>query len=189
MIDNFDSFTYNLVHYFNELNIKVKVVRNNAITIEEIIRLNPSYIAISPGPGSPDTAGITLSIIRELAGKIPILGICLGHQAIAQTLGGKIIQASQIMHGKTSVIQHKHTGIFHNLPPTFTATRYHSLTVDPNILPNCLEITAWTQSSTHMMEIMGIRHRDLPIEGVQFHPESILTEYGHQLLKNFLQQY
>jgi anthranilate synthase component 2 len=187
MIDNYDSFTYNLVHYFNELNVAVKVVRNDQITLAEISQLKPSHIVISPGPCTPNEAGISLSAIQTFAGKIPLLGVCLGHQAIAQVFGAKIIRASQIIHGKTSIIQHKQTGVFRNIPPGFTATRYHSLVIDPDSLPACLEITAWAQNNLNLTEIMGIRHRDLAIEGVQFHPESILSEYGHQLLNNFLQ--
>lgn len=187
MIDNYDSFTYNLVHYFNELNVDVKVARNDQITIKEIINLKPTHIVISPGPCTPNEAGISLNVIQEFAGKIPILGVCLGHQAIAQVLGGHVVHAKRIIHGKTSVIQHNQQGVFRNIPSTFNATRYHSLLVDPETLPDCLEITAWTQNQLNLTEIMGIRHRDLALEGVQFHPESILTEYGHQLLENFLQ--
>jgi len=187
MIDNYDSFTYNLVQYFGELGAEVQVVRNDEITLEGIIQRDPQYLVISPGPCTPNEAGISVAAIQALAGKIPILGVCLGHQSIGQAFGGKIIHANQIMHGKTSGVQHQSQGVFNSLPQPFQATRYHSLVVDKSSLPDCLEVTAWTETRAgEMDEIMGLRHKTLPIEGIQFHPESILTEYGHQLLKNFL---
>jgi anthranilate synthase component 2 len=187
MIDNYDSFTYNIVQYLGELHTDVKVVRNDELTLEEIEQLTPERIVISPGPCSPNQAGISLAVIKHFAGKLPILGVCLGHQSIGQAFGGEVIRARQVMHGKVSPIYHSGTGVFKNLPSPFTATRYHSLVVKKESLPDCLEITAWTQNPQgEMDEIMGLRHRQLPIEGVQFHPESILTEHGHQLLKNFL---
>lgn len=189
IIDNYDSFTYNLVQYFLELDIEVRVQRNNTITLQQIEQKMPRYLVISPGPGAPDAAGISLAAIQHFAGKIPILGVCLGHQAIAQVFGGKISHAMHVMHGKTSKIYHANKSIFQNIPNAFSATRYHSLTIDKNSLPNCLEITAWTQQENgDIAEIMGIKHHSLPIEGIQFHPESILTEHGLQLLKNFLLQ-
>ncbi len=183
MLDNYDSFTFNLVHYFQALNQTVRVFRNDAITLSDIEKLNPSHIVISPGPGNPDNAGITLSCIEHFAGKIPIFGVCLGHQAIAQVFGAKIITAQNIMHGKTSEIYHNNDGVFKNIPTPFSATRYHSLVVDKNTLPDDFLVTAWTKNPE---EIMGIKHRTLNIEGVQFHPEAILTEHGIELLKNFL---
>ena len=184
MIDNYDSFTYNLVQYLSEIGQEVKVYRNDKITIEEVNKLNPKYIVISPGPCTPNEAGISLELINSFKGKIPILGVCLGHQSIGQAFGGKIIHAQTIMHGKTSQIFHENTGVFNGIKSPFTATRYHSLVIDKKSLPDCFDITAWTDDN----EIMGIKHKDLPIEGVQFHPESILSEYGHDLLKNFLDQ-
>lgn len=184
MIDNYDSFTYNLVQYLSEIGQEVKVYRNDKITIEEVNKLNPKYIVISPGPCTPNEAGISLELINSFTGKIPILGVCLGHQSIGQAFGGKIIHAQTIMHGKTSQIFHENTGVFNGIKSPFTATRYHSLVIDKKSLPDCFDITAWTDDN----EIMGIKHKDLPIEGVQFHPESILSEYGHDLLKNFLDQ-
>ena len=184
MIDNYDSFTYNLVQYLSEIGQEVKVYRNDKITIEEVNKLNPKYIVISPGPCTPNEAGISLELINSFKGKIPILGVCLGHQSIGQAFGGKIIHAQTIMHGKTSQIFHENTGVFNGIKSPFTATRYHSLVIDKRSLPDCFDITAWTDDN----EIMGIKHKDLPIEGVQFHPESILSEYGHDLLKNFLDQ-
>ena len=184
MIDNYDSFTYNLVQYLAEIGQEVKVVRNDKISIEEINKLNPQYIVISPGPCTPNEAGISLELIKAFKGKIPILGVCLGHQSIGQAFGGKIIHAKQLMHGKTTLISHNDTGVFHNLPNPFTATRYHSLAIEEESLPDCLEITARAEDG----EIMGVRHKDLAIQGVQFHPESFLTEHGHKLLKNFLTQ-
>ncbi|MGH8759063.1 MAG: anthranilate synthase component II [Burkholderiales bacterium] len=182
MIDNYDSFTYNLVQYLGELGEEVSVFRNDEITLEQIEALHPSRIVISPGPCTPDEAGVSVPLIRRFAGKLPILGVCLGHQSIGQAFGGKIVHAGQLMHGKTSDIRHKDAGVFHGLPDPLTATRYHSLVIEKKSLPACLEVTAWTDDG----EIMGVRHRDLPVEGVQFHPESILTEKGHELLSNFL---
>lgn len=187
MIDNYDSFTYNLVQYFGELGADVQVHRNDKITIEEIEALNPEKIVLSPGPCTPNEAGISLEVIKHFAGKRPILGVCLGHQAIGQAFGGEIIHAREIMHGKTSPVYHKNVGVFENLNNPVIATRYHSLVINKNALPDCFEITAWTQNEDGTLdEIMGVRHKELPIEGVQFHPESILTEQGHALLKNFL---
>lgn len=187
MIDNYDSFTFNLVQYLGELGEDVRVARNDALSVEDIRKLAPSRIVISPGPGTPDEAGVTLDVIAKLGGTIPILGVCLGHQSIGQAFGGRVIRAPQIMHGKTSPIHHNGKGVFAGLSNPFTATRYHSLVVEKNSLPACLEVTAWTQNPDGSIdEIMGLRHRTLPIEGVQFHPESILTEHGHDLLRNFL---
>ena len=184
MIDNYDSFTYNLVQYLAEIGQEVKVVRNDQISIKEINNLNPQYIVISPGPCTPNEAGISLELIETFKGKIPILGVCLGHQSIGQAFGGKIIHAQTIMHGKTSRISHNNKGVFSGIKNPFIATRYHSLVIDRTSLPDCFAITAWTDDN----EIMGIKHKELAIEGVQFHPESILSEYGHDLLKNFLDQ-
>lgn len=187
MIDNYDSFTYNLVQYFGELGAEVEVHRNDQITIEEIARKAPDHLVISPGPCSPAEAGISVAAIQHFAGKLPILGVCLGHQSIGQAFGGKIVHARQIMHGKTSQIFHKDIGVFAGLPSPFEATRYHSLVIEKETAPACLEVTAWTQNEDGSLdEIMGVRHRDYVIEGVQFHPESILTEHGHQMLANFL---
>ena len=187
MIDNYDSFTYNLVQYLGELGQDVRVIRNDALTLGEIQALKPSRIVISPGPGTPDDAGVSLALLRELGGKVPIFGVCLGHQALGQASGGKVVRAREIMHGKTSMIFHKSVGVFAGLPNPFEATRYHSLVVEKSTLPDCLEVTAWTQNAQgEMDEIMGLRHRELAIEGVQFHPESILTQHGHDLLRNFL---
>jgi anthranilate synthase component 2 len=187
MIDNYDSFTYNLVQYFGELGVEVEVHRNDQITIEEIARMAPDHLVISPGPCSPSEAGISVAAIQHFAGKLPILGVCLGHQSIGQAFGGKIVHARQIMHGKTSQIFHKDLGVFAGLPSPFEATRYHSLVIEKASAPACLEVTAWTQNEDGTLdEIMGVRHRDFVIEGVQFHPESILTEHGHQMLANFL---
>jgi anthranilate synthase component 2 len=187
MIDNYDSFTYNVVQYFAELGADVRVYRNDEITIEQIEALNPDHLVISPGPCTPNEAGISMAVIEHFAGKLPILGICLGHQSIGQVFGGKIIRAGQVMHGKTSAVHHANLGVFANLPNPYKATRYHSLVIDKNHLPDCLEITAWTENQDGSMEeIMGVRHKTLAVEGVQFHPESILTEHGHALLKNFL---
>ena len=183
MIDNYDSFTYNLVQYLGELGEDVEVYRNDKITIEEIGSLNPDHIVISPGPCTPDKAGVSVETITEFAGKIPILGVCLGHQSLGQAFGGNIVHAKQLMHGKTSMIQHKGEGVFAGLTDPFEATRYHSLVVERESLPDCFNITAWTDDG----EIMGLRHKEFALEGVQFHPESILTEHGHALLKNFLQ--
>ena len=184
MIDNYDSFTYNLVQYLAEIGQEVKVVRNDKISIEEINKLNPQYIVISPGPCTPNEAGISLALIEAFKGEIPILGVCLGHQSIGQAFGGKIIHAQTIMHGKTSKISHKNMGVFFGIKDPFIATRYHSLVIDRKSLPDCFDITAWTDDN----EIMGIKHKEFAIEGVQFHPESILSEHGHDLLKNFLDQ-
>ncbi len=182
LIDNYDSFTYNLAQYFGELGADVRVVRNDAITIAEIEALRPDRVAISPGPGGPDQAGISLEVIRCLSGKIPILGVCLGHQAIGQAFGGQVVRAPLLMHGKTSSIQHIGVGVFANLPQPFRATRYHSLVVAKESVPEVLEVTAWSEDGL----IMGLRHKTMAVEGVQFHPESILTEHGHNLLANFL---
>ena len=182
MIDNYDSFTYNLVQYFGELGQEVKVFRNDAISLSEIARLNPDYLVISPGPCAPAQAGISLAAIREFAGKIPLLGVCLGHQSIGEAFGGRVVHAKKLMHGKVSPVHHNNVGMFRNLPNPVTCTRYHSLAVERETLPECLEITAWTDDG----EIMGMRHKTLAVEGVQFHPESILTEHGHDMLKNFL---
>jgi len=187
MIDNYDSFTYNLVQYLGELGADVQVYRNDEITVERIRELAPEKLMISPGPCTPDQAGISMAAIEAFAGEIPILGVCLGHQSIGQVFGGKIVHAREIMHGKTSSIYHKGDHVFTGLSNPYTATRYHSLVIEKDSLPDCLEVTAWTQTdSGEMDEIMGVRHKTLDVEGVQFHPESILTEHGHDLLKNFL---
>ena len=187
MIDNYDSFTYNLVQYFGELGQKISVYRNDEITVDEIESQKPKYVVISPGPCTPDEAGISLELIEKLAGKIPILGVCLGFQAIAQAFGGNIIGAQRIMHGKVSPIHHTGKGVFKGLKNPLNATRYHSLVAEQSTLPECLEVTAWTNNdSGNIEEIMGVRHKTLAIEGVQFHPESILTEHGHQMLNTFL---
>ena len=187
MIDNYDSFTFNLVQYFGELGQQVKVIRNDALDIVGIRALHPAHIVISPGPGTPDDSGVSLDVLRELSGEIPVLGVCLGHQAMGQVFGGKVIRAKKIMHGKTSPVRHRGQGVFAGLPDGFAATRYHSLVVEQASLPDCLEVTAWTENEDGSMdEIMGLRHKTLPVEGVQFHPESILTEHGHNLLRNFL---
>ena len=183
MIDNYDSFTYNLVQYFGELGEAVRVVRNDEIRVEDIEVLAPSRIVISPGPCTPNEAGVSLAVIARFAGRIPLLGVCLGHQAIGQAFGGRVVHARQLMHGKVSPIHHAGLGVFRGLPSPFNATRYHSLAVERASLPAELEITAWTEDG----EIMGLRHRTLAVEGVQFHPESILTEHGHALLRNFLE--
>ena len=182
MIDNYDSFTYNLVQYFGELGQVVQVVRNDEISLAQIAALKPDHLVISPGPCTPNEAGVSVPAIKQFAGQIPILGVCLGHQSIGQAFGGKIVHAKQLMHGKTSEIHHTQVGVFDKLPDPFTATRYHSLVIERASLPACLEITAWTDDG----EIMGVRHKTLALEGVQFHPESILTEHGHAMLKNFL---
>ncbi len=187
MIDNYDSFTYNLVQYLGELGADVVVERNDQITLEEIEALAPERIMLSPGPCTPDEAGISLDVIEHFKGKLPIFGVCLGHQSIGQAFGGDIVRAEEIMHGKTSTMYHKGIGIFENIPEPFEATRYHSLVIDQDTLPDCLEITAWTETDCgEIDEIMGVRHKTLAIEGVQFHPESILSEHGHAMLKNFL---
>jgi anthranilate synthase component 2 len=185
MIDNYDSFTYNLVQYLGELGEDVRVYRNDQITVPEIEKLKPDNIVISPGPCTPNEAGVSVETIQKLGGKFPILGVCLGHQSIGQAYGGKIVRAKQLMHGKTSMIQHMNTGVFQGLPNPFEATRYHSLVIERASLPDVLEITAWTDDG----EIMGVRHKTLPVEGVQFHPESILTQHGHDLLANFLKSH
>jgi anthranilate synthase component 2 len=187
MIDNYDSFTYNLVQYFGELKVDVQVHRNDEISTRDIERLQPEYLVISPGPCTPNQAGVSMDVIRHFAGKIPILGVCLGHQSIGQAFGGKIIHAKEIMHGKVSQIFHKGEGIFKNLYSPLEATRYHSLVIDVKTLPNYLEVTAWTETEGGTIdEIMGVRHKMYPIQGIQFHPESILTQHGHAMLKNFL---
>jgi anthranilate synthase component 2 len=187
MIDNYDSFTYNVVQYLAELKADVQVYRNDEITIAEIEQLAPEKIVISPGPCTPNEAGISVEVIQHFAGKIPILGICLGHQSIGQAFGADIVRAKQVMHGKTSLIYHNNTGVFKGLSNPFEATRYHSLVIDQNSLPECLELVAWTEDSQGAVdEIMGVRHTELQLQGVQFHPESILTQQGHDLLENFL---
>lgn len=189
MIDNYDSFTYNLVQYFGELKAQVQVFRNDQVTLEQIAALNPERIVISPGPCTPNEAGISVDVIRHFAGSVPILGVCLGHQSIGQCFGGRIVHAKEIMHGKTSAIHHQNKGIFKGLANPFEATRYHSLVIEKSSLPSCLEVTAWTQTATgEMDEIMGVRHKELDVEGVQFHPESILTEFGREMLSNFLRR-
>ncbi|CAL60433.1 Anthranilate synthase component II (Glutamine amido-transferase) [Herminiimonas arsenicoxydans] len=182
MIDNYDSFTYNLVQYFGELGEEVVTVRNDEITLEEIEALKADRICVSPGPCTPHEAGISIPVLTHFAGKLPILGVCLGHQAIGAAFGGKVVRAQQVMHGKTSLITHTGFGVFKDLPSPYTITRYHSLAIERSSLPSCLEVTAWTDDG----EIMGVRHKDFDIQGVQFHPESILSEHGHALLKNFL---
>ncbi len=189
MIDNYDSFTFNLVQYLQTLGAEVEVVRNDALTVDAIARLAPERIVISPGPCTPTEAGVSVAVVEQLGQRIPILGVCLGHQGIGQAYGGDVIRAGRIMHGKTSAIRHRGGGVFAGLPQPFEATRYHSLVVDKATLPACLEVTAWTDNDDGSMEeIMGLRHREHPVEGVQFHPESILTEHGHALLKNFLER-
>ncbi len=188
MIDNYDSFTYNVVQYLGELGADVRVFRNDEITVEDIEKLNPSKLVISPGPCTPNEAGISVEVIKHFAGKMPILGVCLGHQSIASVFGGVVIRAEQVMHGKTSAVYHRGEGVFKGLKNPFQATRYHSLVVKREALPECLEVTAWTQKQDGSVDnIMGLRHKDFAIEGVQFHPESILTEHGHDLFKNFLE--
>ena len=185
MIDNYDSFTYNLVQYFGELGETVEVFRNDQISLEQIDRMAPDYLVISPGPCSPSEAGISVDAIKTFAGRIPIFGVCLGHQSIGQAFGGDVVHAKQLMHGKTSMIQHRSIGVFDKLESPFEATRYHSLVVEKSTMPACFDITAWTDDG----EVMAIKHKELAIEGVQFHPESIMTEHGHHLLKNFLIQH
>lgn len=188
MIDNYDSFTYNVVQYLGELKAEVKVIRNDEMTLDQIRELAPERLVVSPGPCTPDEAGISVEAIKAFTGRIPILGICLGHQSIGQAFGGRIVRAHDVMHGKTSMIHHSGQGVFTGLTNPFEATRYHSLIIERESLPDCLEVTAWTATdSGDMDEIMGVRHRELAIEGVQFHPESILTRHGHDLLKNFLE--
>lgn len=189
MIDNYDSFTYNLVQYFGELGANVTVVRNDQVTVDDIAALTPDKIVISPGPCTPKEAGVSVATIEKFAGRIPILGVCLGHQSIGYAFGGNIIHAKSIMHGKTSQVFHQNEGVFKGLSNPFTATRYHSLVIEQATIPDCLEVTAWTQDEDgNIDEIMGVRHLTLDIEGVQFHPESILTEHGHDLLRNFLER-
>jgi len=189
MIDNYDSFTYNLVQYFGELGQAVKVIRNDDLSVNDIAALKPDRIVISPGPCTPNEAGVSLEVLEKLSGSVPILGVCLGHQSLGQAFGGKVIRAKTIMHGKTSLMYHKSQGVFSGLPSPFEATRYHSLVVEKDSLPDCLEITAWTENEDGSFdEIMGLRHKTLPVQGVQFHPESILTQHGHAMLKNFLEQ-
>ena len=187
MIDNYDSFTYNVVQYLGELGADVRVFRNDAISVEEIAALQPERIVISPGPCTPNEAGVSLEVVENFAGKVPLLGICLGHQSIGQAFGGRIVRAGRVMHGKLSAIHHNGEGVFSGLDNPFTATRYHSLVIDKSALPEDLEVTAWTENDNgELEEIMGVRHKTLDVEGVQFHPESILSEHGHALLKNFL---
>jgi anthranilate synthase component 2 len=189
MIDNYDSFTYNLVQYLGELGADVRVYRNDRISLQEIEELQPERIVISPGPCTPNEAGVSIDTIRQFAGRVPILGVCLGHQSIGQAFGGRIGHARAIMHGKTSMMHHSNAGVFKGLPNPFEATRYHSLVIEPDSLPDCLEVTAWTTDDGGAVdEIMGVRHKTMAVEGVQFHPESILTGCGHDLLKNFLEQ-
>ncbi len=183
MIDNYDSFTFNLVQYFGELGAEVRVVRNDALSVDEAAALQPSAVVISPGPCAPDQAGISLELIARLAGQVPILGVCLGHQAIGQAFGGRVVRAKRVMHGKVSRVRHDGSGVFARVPGDFTATRYHSLVVERATLPDCLEVTAESEDG----EIMGLRHRHFPIEGVQFHPEALLTEHGHRMLQNFIE--
>jgi len=189
MIDNYDSFTYNLVQYLGEIGEEVKVVRNDQINISEIKALQPDHIVISPGPCTPNEAGVSLETIAELGGAIPILGVCLGHQSIGQAYGGKIVKAQEVMHGKTSMVHHHNKHVFEKCDNPFTATRYHSLVIEKQTIPDCLEVTAWTENDAgELDEIMGVRHKELAVEGVQFHPESILTDFGHHLLTNFVRQ-
>jgi anthranilate synthase component 2 len=188
MIDNYDSFTYNLVQYFGELGVDTRVHRNDEISLEEIEALAPEQIVISPGPCTPAEAGISVSVIKQFAGKLPILGVCLGHQSIGEAFGGKIIRAKRVMHGKISAIHHEGQGVFREIDDPFDATRYHSLVIEKDSLPECLELTAWTENSDGSFEeIMGVRHKEMQVEGVQFHPESILSQHGHKMLKNFLE--
>ncbi|HEU4814013.1 MAG TPA: aminodeoxychorismate/anthranilate synthase component II [Xanthomonadaceae bacterium] len=189
MIDNYDSFTFNLVQYLQALGAEVEVVRNDAVSVEDIERMAPERIVISPGPCTPDQAGVSLEVVRRLGPAVPILGVCLGHQAIGQAYGGDVVRAKSIMHGKTSRIRHHGTGVFSGLPDRYEATRYHSLVVSRESVPDCLEVTAWTEDADGGFdEVMGLRHREHPVEGVQFHPESILSEHGHALLQNFLER-
>lgn len=189
MLDNYDSFTFNLVQYLQELGAEVRVERNDALTVAQIVALAPDKIVISPGPCTPNEAGVSLDVLRELGPTIPIFGVCLGYQALGQVYGGKVVRAGRIMHGKTSPIHHEGKGVFAGLPTPFEATRYHSLVVEKTSVPDCLEVTAWTQNDDGSIEeLMGLRHREFPVEGVQFHPESILTQHGHAMLKNFLER-
>lgn len=188
MLDNYDSFTYNLVQYLRELGQEVEVHRNDEISVEEIEAKSPEFILVSPGPCTPDEAGISLEVIEHFAGKIPLLGVCLGHQSLGQVWGGEVVRAEKVMHGKTSQVHHNSQGVFSGLPNPFTATRYHSLVIKKNSMPDCLEVTAWTENEQgEIDEIMGVKHKEFQQQGVQFHPESILTEHGHDLLNNFLQ--
>ncbi len=188
MIDNYDSFTYNLVQYLGELGADVRVVRNDELTLEQVVALRPERIVISPGPCTPNEAGISVPLIQAMAGQVPILGVCLGHQSIGQAFGGRIVKARAVMHGKTSPIHHAGHGVFGGIESPFEATRYHSLIIERETLPDCLEVTAWTATPAgEPDEIMGVRHRELPVQGVQFHPESILTRHGHALLRNFIE--
>ena len=190
MIDNYDSFTYNLVQYFGELGQEVKTFRNDEITVEEVEKISPEFIVLSPGPCTPNEAGISLAVVEYFTGKIPILGICLGFQTLVQAFGGNIVGAKEIMHGKISEIVHKDIGVFKNLKSPLKATRYHSLVAEQNSLPGCFEITSWTEDNNNQLdEIMGVRHKEYALEGVQFHPESILTEHGHEMLDNFINEY
>ncbi|OED35509.1 anthranilate/aminodeoxychorismate synthase component II [Chromatiales bacterium (ex Bugula neritina AB1)] len=187
MLDNYDSFTFNLVQYLGELGADINVVRNDCVTVQQIVDAEPAHLVVSPGPCTPDKAGISVELIRRMAGQIPVFGVCLGHQCIGAAFGAKIVSAGQIMHGKTSLVYHQGAGVFSGLPSPFTVTRYHSLVIEQDKLPDCLEITAWTQNDNgEVEEIMGVRHRSLDVEGVQFHPESILTEHGHSMLNSFL---
>ena len=189
MLDNYDSFTFNLVQYLQELGAEVRVERNDALTVAQIAALAPSKIVISPGPCTPNEAGVSLELLRELGPRIPIFGVCLGYQALGQVFGGKVVRAGRIMHGKTSPIHHQGKGVFAGLPTPFEATRYHSLVVEKTSVPECLEVTAWAEHDDGSVEeVMGLRHREFPVEGVQFHPESILTQHGHAMLKNFLER-
>jgi anthranilate synthase component 2 len=189
MLDNYDSFTFNLVQYLQELGAEVRVERNDALTVAQIAALAPSKIVISPGPCTPNEAGVSLELLRELGPRIPIFGVCLGYQALGQVFGGKVVRAGRIMHGKTSPIHHQGQGVFTGLPTPFEATRYHSLVVEKTSVPDCLEVTAWAENDDGSVEeVMGLRHREFPVEGVQFHPESILTQHGHAMLKNFLER-
>lgn len=183
IIDNYDSFTYNLVQYFGELGAEMKIFRNDTVTVDEVLAMSPSHICISPGPCTPNEAGISMDLIREMGPRVPVLGVCLGHQSIGQVYGGDVVRADRLMHGKTSLIHHAGASVFADMPEPFEATRYHSLIVKRETLPDCLEITAWTEEG----EIMGLRHKELPVHGVQFHPESILTQEGRRMLKNFLE--
>ena len=189
MVDNYDSFTFNLVQYLQELGAEVRVERNDALSVAQIEALAPSRIVISPGPCTPNEAGVSLDVLRELGPRIPVFGVCLGYQALGQVYGGRVVRAGRIMHGKTSPIHHEGKGVFAGLPTPFEATRYHSLVVEKNSVPDCLEVTAWTENDDGSVEeLMGLRHREYAVEGVQFHPESILTQHGHALLKNFLER-
>lgn len=187
MIDNYDSFTFNLVQYFCELGEQVKVVRNDEVSVADVADMNPDYIVISPGPCSPSEAGVSKDVIRAFAGKVPLLGVCLGHQCIAEVFGGKVVRANTVRHGKTAQVEHDGSGVFAGLPSSVRVTRYHSLTAEPETLPDVLQVNAWTEDEGEKV-IMGVRHRQLAVDGVQFHPESFLTECGHEMLRNFLVQ-